>query len=89
MDQLQISEMGPRHLSTTWTLLRPRFGQWVVSEVRYHDHNNGEVSAMPKRAIQFSRLNDALESIPASAVEQQGASTLRSWRYDLPMKLVS
>lgn len=88
MNKLQISEMGPRHLSTTWTLLRPRFGQWFVSEVRYHD-NDGQVYAMPKRAVLFSQLNDALESIPPTAVEQQGPSTLRSWRYDTPVRLVS
>ena len=88
MNKLQFSEMGPRHLSTTWTLLRPRYGEWFVSEVRYHD-NDGQVVAMPRRAVGFRCLESALGSIPGSAVEQVATETVRMWTSDTPVRLAS
>ena len=58
MNTLHHSEMGQRHLSTTWTLLRPR-GQWYVSEIRHYDHD-GEVVVMPQRAVKHTSLESAL-----------------------------
>lgn len=88
MNKLQNSGMGPRHLSTTWALLQSQIGQWFVSEVRYHD-NLGQVIAMPKRSVPFDEMSEAINSIPDTAVEQQGPSTMRSWRYDTPVGMVS
>lgn len=84
MSKLQFDELGPRHISTTWTLLNPNWGQWFVSEVR-HYANEGMVIAMPERAVPFSTPGEAMGSIPDNAEEQQSPSTMRSWRYDTPM----
>ena len=88
MNQLHHSEMGQRHLSTTWTLLRPRYGQWFVSEIRHYDHA-GQVVSMPKRAVRFTCLKSALGSIPESAVEQLATQTLRMWASNTPVSLAS
>lgn len=82
MNTLHHSEMGQRHLSTTWTLLRPR-GQWYVSEIRHYDHD-GEVVVMPQRAVKHTSLESALGSIPKGAIEQVTLPTVRTWAQNTP-----
>ena len=88
MNQLQHSEMGQRHLSTTWALLRPRYGQWFVSEVRHYDHA-GQVVAMPRRALPYDSLDLALKSIPESAVKQVATETVHMWTSNPRVHLAS
>ena len=88
MNTLQYSEMGQRHLSTTWTLIRPRYGQWFVSEIRLYDHD-GQVVAMPQRAPKFTSLKSAVGSIPSGAVEHEGAGAVRTWTNAPARKLAS
>lgn len=87
MNKLHHSEMGQRHLSTTWTLLRPR-GHWSISEIRHYDHN-GQVVAMPKRAVRYENLKAALRSIPKSAVELVALPTMRTWASNAHTSLAS